>query len=422
MTCTATGIATPGLYVNEGTATGFDPLQTEVTDTDPSHYFGIRTSITIEKATNGEDADIPTGPFVPVGDAVDWTYVVTNTGNLPLINVTVTDDQGVTVTCPQDTLDPGAVMTCNAAGVAAAGQYANVGTVIGTATTPPIDVEGLPQQPELAEVTASDPSHYFGSEPMIDIDKTGVVDNGSDGGSNVGDIITYTFVVTNTGNVELVTVTVTDPHAGLSAITCAWSGADGVLAPQGEANDSVTCTATYPLTQADIDAGQVDNIGSVVGTPPVGPNVGDADPATVLLTVVGEIGDLVWNDINRNGVPDPGEPGISGARVRLTNLDTNQVFEQTTNGNGNYLFTGLSPGNYRVEIIMSSVQGELTTPGSYTFLLLAGQSRLDADFGLADILPVTGVDADRLSTVGLILLTFGVVAVLATRRRRLETD
>jgi hypothetical protein len=32
------------------------------------------------------------------------------------------------------------------------------------------------------------------------------------------------------------------------------------------------------------------------------------------------------------------------------------------------------------------------------------------------------VDADRLSTVGLILLTFGVVAVLATRRRRLETD
>jgi hypothetical protein len=176
------------------------------------------------------------------------------------------------------------------------------------------------------------------------------------------------------------------------------------------------------LTQADIDAGQVDNIGSVVGTPPVGPNVGDADPETVLLVVVGEIGDLVWNDINRNGVQDPGEPGIAGARVRLTNLDTNQVFEQTTNGNGNYLFTGLPPGNYRVEIIMSSVQGELTTPGSYTFLLLAGQSRLDADFGLADILPVTGVDADRLSTVGLILLTFGAVAVLATRRRRLETD
>ncbi|MDP6350564.1 MAG: hypothetical protein QGG58_12465, partial [Chloroflexota bacterium] len=42
--------------------------------------------IDIEKATNGEDADDPTGPLVPVGDAVTWTYVVTNTGNVELTN------------------------------------------------------------------------------------------------------------------------------------------------------------------------------------------------------------------------------------------------------------------------------------------------------------------------------------------------
>ena len=50
--------------------------------------------IDIEKATNGEDADNPTGPFILVGDPVEWTYVVTNTGDVQLSNVVVTDDNG----------------------------------------------------------------------------------------------------------------------------------------------------------------------------------------------------------------------------------------------------------------------------------------------------------------------------------------
>ena len=63
-----------------------------VSDTDPSHYFGAAPAIDIEKATNGEDADSPTGPYIIVGDLVTWTYNVTNTGNVPLVNVNVTDD------------------------------------------------------------------------------------------------------------------------------------------------------------------------------------------------------------------------------------------------------------------------------------------------------------------------------------------
>jgi hypothetical protein len=68
----------------------------------------------------------------------------------------------------------------------------------------------------------------------------------------VGELITYTFVVTNTGNVTLTNVTVTDPLAGLSAITC-----DAYTIPVG---GFITCTATYAVTQADIDAGSVYNL------------------------------------------------------------------------------------------------------------------------------------------------------------------
>ena len=102
MTCTGDGIAEAGQYANLGTVTGTDELDAELTDTDPSHYFGVASAIEIEKATNGEDADGPPGPFIAVGDPVDWTYVVTNTGNITLVDVVVTDDQGVAVTCPDD--------------------------------------------------------------------------------------------------------------------------------------------------------------------------------------------------------------------------------------------------------------------------------------------------------------------------------
>src|SRR5690606_33857753 len=70
-----------------------------------------------------------------------------------------------------------------------------------------------------------------------------------------GDVITYQFVVTNTGNVTLTNVSVTDPLPGLGAITYAWPGADGVLL----AGQSVTATATYTVTAADVSAGNVHN-------------------------------------------------------------------------------------------------------------------------------------------------------------------
>jgi hypothetical protein len=85
----------------------------------------------------------------------------------------------------------------------------------------------------------------------------------------VGQTITYSFVVTNTGNVTLTNVTVNEGtftgSGTMSAPTCPDGAAS--LAPGAQ----VTCTATYVVTQADVDAGSISNTATTTGTPPSGP-------------------------------------------------------------------------------------------------------------------------------------------------------
>ncbi len=157
MICTGNGVAVAGQYTNLGTvnATGVGGGGA-ASASDPSHYFGqASVAVSIEKSTNGQDADLPPGPVVAVGAAISWTYVVTNVGSQPLINVAVSDDQGVVVTCPQTILAVGESMICTGAGVAQAGQYTNVGNV-------------LAELPGGGIVAASDASHYFGQSLIAD--------------------------------------------------------------------------------------------------------------------------------------------------------------------------------------------------------------------------------------------------------------
>lgn len=68
---------------------------------------------------------------------------------------------------------------------------------------------------------------------------------------------------------KLTKVSIDDPMAGLSPLVYSWPGSRGELLP-GEA---VTAQATYPVTQADIDAGHVTNRATATGTPPTGPAI-----------------------------------------------------------------------------------------------------------------------------------------------------
>ncbi|WP_440954487.1 DUF7507 domain-containing protein [Methanosarcina sp. Mfa9] len=139
--------AEAGEHINTANATGTYEGTDYTSNDDDARYFGVTPAIDIEKYTNGEDSDEPPGSSYVVGAPIEWTYVVTNIGDVKLENVVVTDDQLGTI-CTIGSLDIGESTTCTATGTAMVGQYANNGTATG-------DYDGM-------TATDTDPSHYFG--------------------------------------------------------------------------------------------------------------------------------------------------------------------------------------------------------------------------------------------------------------------
>jgi len=209
-----------GQYANTGTVTAEFNGQV-VSSSDPSHYFGGQGAIEIEKSTNGLDADSEPGPAIITGAPVEWRYRVRNIGNTPVRDLAVSDDQGVTPAAvdiaPADGyndgdtdldgwLDTSEIWEFIASGTAQAGLYANVGSVTGLDA-----LTGLPLSDE-------DPSHYFGAVPGIAIEK---LTNGEDADSEpgpaiiLGGAVTWRYLVRNTGNVPLDSITVADSDTSL---------------------------------------------------------------------------------------------------------------------------------------------------------------------------------------------------------------
>ena len=213
--------------------------------------------IIITKKTNDTDVESAPGPYLNVGDEVTWQYIVQNTGNVALSDISVVDDQEGVVTCPHTSLEAGELMTCTAiTGEVVAGQYTNIVTASGS--------------PESGDpVSDSDTSYYYGLTPSLSLVKSADKDSYSE----VGEIITYTFTVENTGDATLTDVVVNDLLTG---------SVDLAVTPSTlESSDIGTASATYTVTQADIDAGQVLNTATATGKDPGGGTVTDQDDETV---------------------------------------------------------------------------------------------------------------------------------------------
>ncbi|HXW35598.1 MAG TPA: DUF11 domain-containing protein, partial [Acidimicrobiales bacterium] len=218
---------------------------------------------------------VKTGPSVvsPSG-TITWTITVTNNGpgNSSGYSVSDTVPTGVTnvasptpgcavsgnnVLCSEGALNNGSSFTITLTGTAPSTNgtcFTNTATVTANETNPDNNVSSV----------------QTCTTPAISLVKSASITTYS--APNVA--ITYSYLVTNTSTSQTLTsVGVTDPMAGLSAVSCPST----TLAPGA----SETCTATYKTTQADVDRGSISNTGTATGTSPLGAKV----TATSSLTI-----------------------------------------------------------------------------------------------------------------------------------------
>lgn len=282
-TCSASYTATQadvdaGVLTNTATATGTVPTGGTTTSTPSTATvtFTPAPALTVTKSASPNTPESYT-----VGQQVTYSFLVRNTGNTTLTDVTV--DEGTftgsgqmsAVNCPADetaSLAPRATVTCTATYTLTQSDV-DAGSVTNTATangTPP-NGDPVPSPPSETTVPVT-------PNPSLSVVKSASPESAT----NAGDDVTYSFVLTNTGNVTLTDVTVDEGTftgtGDLSAVDCP-AGAASLLP-----GASVTCTATYELTQADVDAGSVTNTATGTGTPPGGGTV-DTPPSTAIVTV-----------------------------------------------------------------------------------------------------------------------------------------
>ncbi|MCX6044424.1 MAG: carboxypeptidase regulatory-like domain-containing protein, partial [Chloroflexi bacterium] len=382
-----------------GAASLIGPFPTSFTDYEALGCLTQSASLTLKKFTNGEDADTPPGPTVPVGSPIVWTYIVTNTGAVALTNLSLTDDKLGPITCIEGAipnLAPNQSFSCSVNGIATTvGQYANIGTVNGTWTNPNGSFV----------ITDTDPSHYFGAQAAITLQKTVYAGHNAGvscpGGELVtgklGDAITYCFVVTNTGNTYLKPVALDDLTLGINRANLTLLSGTEPLAPNASLTFYYETTLSKGLLNTATTTGTPSNSG---GVPIPGlPNVTAQDTAQV--AVVGSIGDTVFIDANNNNTFDTGE-GVSGITVVLT-LPGNTTLTTVTTGDGFYLFDNLPAGAYVVTVqtagtplagLVNHVDPDGGNNSTSSLTLGAGENNLLQDFGYQEPLAQPGSIGD----------------------------
>ena len=323
-----------GEVANTAVASGTDPAGATLLSVDTATVsLAAQPSIALVKVGT---ANLGTNSTATLGDVIDYRFAVTNTGNVTLTDVQISDALVTVNGGPIASLAPGATdattFTASHTLVQAdldAGQVENQATATGSPPT------GLPV------TDLSDDTDTAGDDPTVTTltptssialvkNMSAITDLNSNGITDAGDQLNYTFTVTNTGNVSLTGISVTDP---LVTVT---GGPIASLAP-GQTNNTVF-RATYVLTQADVDAGELSNQATATATDPAGTTIDDLSNDTLgpttdasgtgddpTVTPIPELADIALikaassvTDTNTNGVNDVGD--IINYAFTVTNI------------------------------------------------------------------------------------------------------
>lgn len=307
----------PNTVANTANAAVADPafdgttLKGSATDTDAVDRIALTKTVSLPDPTDPKPGDVAT-----------YTFVATNSGGGVLSNVAITDAMSGLSAVKIDSwptlpgyLAVGESITGHASYTVTqadidAGTLGNTATAAGTST-------------EDAQVSAAATATVaLIADPAIALTKTADLKTGG-ASPKAGDVIDYGFTVRNTGNVTAHGIAITDPMPGLSAVTFdTWPDRQGDLG----AGQSVTATASYTLTQADVDAGSVVNTATTTATDPAGATLSAKDQATVMLPSSPSI------SLTKTGALD--DPSTVGAGSGIT-------YAFTATNDGNVTLTGV---------------------------------------------------------------------------------
>jgi uncharacterized metal-binding protein YceD (DUF177 family) len=258
---TATGTAThtivetdlPGPLTNVATAAGTDSQGAAVTGK-------ATATVDLTYAATLEVTKTPSSSTASVGETIDYSYAVRNTGTVTISSLKLIDDRLGAITLDRDSLGPGETATGTISYTVVEKDLPGPLTNVATATAK--DVVG---NDVTSQATAAVTLTYAAS---MEITKTASTDT-----ANVGDTVTYTYTVTNTGAVTLSGLSLADDKLGAISI------AKDTLA----AGETTTGTATYKVVEADLP-GPLTNVVTGTATDSQGQPVTNTATATVALT------------------------------------------------------------------------------------------------------------------------------------------
>ena len=248
----------PGPLVNTATISGTDPDGNPVTD-NATASVGLTYTASLQLTKTADPTSASTG------ENITYTYTITNTGNVTLSNITLADDKIPEVSLPSDniTLAAGGNIMATATYTVSEGDLEQ-GSIVNNATATGTDPDGN-------TVTANDTATVeLTSPPSDEVPAIEVTKSADKTTASPGDTITYTYTITNTDNVTISNISLEDDKLGPIS--------DNITLAPGE---NVTATATYTVSEGDLEQGSIVNTATATGTDPDGKTVTANDTATV---------------------------------------------------------------------------------------------------------------------------------------------